>query len=114
MKKSDVHAQAKGSGFGGRERGISDSTASESKLARKSEELCSYKGSYSLHTLRLSCTTTLHILPNNLSKLAAITLSIPVATASVEKTFSQMKLIKTRLRSTLKDSSLSLPRENCD
>ena len=43
----------------------------------------------------------------NLSKLAAISLSIPVATASVERNFSQMKLIKTRLRSILKDSSLS-------
>ena len=45
----------------------------------------------------------------NLSKLAAISLSIPVVTASVERTFSQMRLIKTRLRSRLKgkDSSLS-------
>ena len=32
----------------------------------------------------------------NLSKLATICLSIPVATASVERSFSQMKLIKTR------------------
>ena len=43
----------------------------------------------------------------NLSKIASISLSIPVATASVERSFSQMKLIKTRLRSSLNDTSLS-------
>ena len=43
----------------------------------------------------------------NLSTLATISLSIPVATASVERSFSQMKLIKTRLCSRLSDSSLS-------
>ena len=36
-----------------------------------------------------------------------ISLSIPVATASVERSFSQMKLIKMRLHSSLKDTSLS-------
>ena len=40
----------------------------------------------------------------NLSTLATI---IPVATASVERSFSQIKLIKTRLRSSLSDTSLS-------
>ena len=44
---------------------------------------------------------------SNLSKLATICLSIPVATASVERSFSQMKLIKMRLRSSLNDKSLS-------
>lgn len=43
----------------------------------------------------------------NLSTLATICLCIPVATASVERSFSQMKLIKTRLRSRLCDTSLS-------
>ena len=43
----------------------------------------------------------------NLHTIATISLSIPVATASVERSFSQMKLIKTRLRSRLKDTSLS-------
>ena len=43
----------------------------------------------------------------NLSKIGAICLSIPVTTASVEGSFSQMKLIKTRLRSSLNDKSLS-------
>ena len=37
----------------------------------------------------------------------AIYLSIPVTTASVERSFSQMKLIKTCLRSSLNDKSLS-------
>ena len=46
------------------------------------------------------------LLPN-LSKIAIICLSIPVTTASVERSFSQMKLIKTRLRSSLNDKSLS-------
>ena len=43
----------------------------------------------------------------NLSKIGAICLLIPVTTASVERSFSQMKLIKTRLRSSLNDKSLS-------
>ena len=43
----------------------------------------------------------------NLSKIGAICLSIPVTTASVERNFSQIKLIKTRLRSSLNDKSLS-------
>ena len=43
----------------------------------------------------------------SLNVLARISLAIPVTTASVERSFSQMKLIQTRLRSSLKDSSLS-------
>ena len=43
----------------------------------------------------------------DLSKIGAICLSIPVTTASVERSFSQMKLIKTCLRSSLNDKSLS-------
>ena len=43
----------------------------------------------------------------NLSKIGAICLSTPVTTASVERSFSQMKLIKTHLRSSLNDKSLS-------
>ena len=43
----------------------------------------------------------------NLHTIATISLSIPVATASVERSFFQMKLIKMRLRSSLKDTSLS-------
>ena len=43
----------------------------------------------------------------NLHKMASIGLTIPVSTASVERSFSQMKLIKTRLRNALCDCSLS-------
>jgi len=43
----------------------------------------------------------------NISTLANICLSIPVGTASVERSFSQMKLIKTRLRNRTGESSLS-------
>ena len=43
----------------------------------------------------------------NLNKIATISLSIPVSTASVERSFSQMKLIKTRLHNSLADCNLS-------
>ena len=39
-------------------------------------------------------------------KLLNITMGLPVGTASVERSFSQMKLIKTRLRSRLSDLNL--------
>ena len=43
----------------------------------------------------------------NFNTLATISLSIPVATAFVERSFSQMKLIKAHLCSRLSDTSLS-------
>ena len=43
----------------------------------------------------------------HLSDLAKVYLSIPVGTASVERSFSQMKLIKTRLRSCLGEQNLA-------
>lgn len=43
----------------------------------------------------------------NLSTLSGIYLSIPVGTASVERSFSEMKMIKTRLRNWLGECSLS-------
>ena len=43
----------------------------------------------------------------NLHKMASIGLTIPVSTTSVERSFSQMELIKTRLRNALSDFSLS-------
>ena len=43
----------------------------------------------------------------NLNKIASIGLTIPVSTASVERSFSQMKMIKTRLRNSLSDCSVS-------
>ena len=39
-------------------------------------------------------------------KLLNITMALPVGIATVERSFSQMKLIKTRLRSHLSDSNL--------
>ena len=42
----------------------------------------------------------------DLNVLAGVCLTIPVGTASVERSFSQMKMIKTRLRNRLKDTSL--------
>ena len=43
----------------------------------------------------------------NLNKFSAICLPIPVTTASVERSYSQMKLIKTCLRSSLNNKGLS-------
>ena len=43
----------------------------------------------------------------NLNTLASICLTITIGTASVERSFSQMKMIKTRLRSRLGEKSLS-------
>ncbi len=42
----------------------------------------------------------------NLNTLSSICLSIPVGTASVERSFSQMKMIRTRLRNRIGQSSL--------
>ena len=43
----------------------------------------------------------------NIAKLLSILLCLPVSTASVERSFSAMKTIKTRLRNRLSDTSLS-------
>ena len=43
----------------------------------------------------------------NLNVLANICLTIPVSTASVERSFSQTKLIKTRLRNNIGNASLN-------
>ena len=40
-------------------------------------------------------------------KLMNIILALPVGTATVERSFSQMKMIKTRLRNRLNDSNLT-------
>ena len=50
--------------------------------------------------------TLISMLPN-LNTLASICLTIPIGTASVERSFSQMKMIKTRLRNRLDEKSLS-------
>ena len=42
-------------------------------------------------------------------KLINIMLTLPVGTAPVERSFSQMKMIKTRLRNRLNDTNLQCP-----
>ena len=55
----------------------------------------------------LATNDTLIALLPNLHKLACCCLSLPIGTASVGRSFSQMKLIKTRLRNRLGELSLS-------
>ena len=43
----------------------------------------------------------------NLKSLATVCLTMPVTTASVERSFSEMKLIKSHLRNRLSETSLS-------
>ena len=49
----------------------------------------------------------------NLGKLAAIALVLPVTTATVERTFSDMKLVKTRIRSRLGEETLDYTMRIC-
>ena len=56
---------------------------------------------------KLRLTEMLKPMFHNLNTFAAIVLSIPASTGSVARSFSQMKLIKTRLCRCLCDSSLS-------
>ena len=54
----------------------------------------------------LLSSTTIATFSPNLAKLAAILIVLPVTTATVERTFSSMKLIKTRLRNRMGESTL--------
>ena len=65
------------------------------------------KGTLYSHLTELTTNEMLITMFPNISTLANICLSIPVGTASVERSFSQMKLIKTRLRNRIGQSSLS-------
>ncbi len=55
---------------------------------------------------RLICEGDVAAAFHNLSKLASILSVLPVTTATVERTFSSMKLIKTRLRKRMGDGTL--------
>jgi hypothetical protein len=55
----------------------------------------------------LSTNSMLQTMCPSLSALAKVCLTIPVGTASVERSFSQMKMIKTRLRNRLGEANLS-------
>ena len=65
------------------------------------------KGYFYSQLTELSTNEMLVTMFPNISTLAKICLAIPVGTASVERSFSQMKLIKTRLRNRIGQSSLS-------
>ena len=70
-------------------------------LAKKTQEDMASQ----LHEL-VTNETLISMFPN-LNTLASICLTIPIGTASVERSFSQVKMIKTRLRSRLGEKSLS-------
>ena len=65
------------------------------------------KDNMKLQLNELASNDTMKTVLPNLHTIASIGLSILVATASVERSFSRMKLIKMHLRSSLKDISLS-------
>ena len=65
------------------------------------------KGTLYSQLTELTTSDMLRTMFPNISTLANICLSIPVSTASVERSFSQMKLIKTRIRNRIGQSSLS-------
>ena len=70
-------------------------------LAKKTQEDMASQ----LHEL-VTNETLISMFPN-LNTLASICLTIPIGTASVERSFSQMKMIKILLRSRLGEKSLS-------
>ena len=65
------------------------------------------KGTLYSQLTELTTSDMLRTMFPNISTLANICLSIPVSTASVERSFSQMKLIKTRILNRIGQSSLS-------
>ena len=72
-----------------------------SLLAKQPEE------SLTLQLKELLTNSTLQILLPNPYRLATVCLCLPVSTASAERSFSQMKLIKDCFRNSLNDTSLS-------
>ena len=83
-----------------------EETESEWKLFRR-VIFIQYKSSSLQQVLsRLIGSGDISVAFPNLSKLAAILEVLPVTTATVERTFSSMKLIKTRLRSRMGENTL--------
>ena len=73
------------------------------ELLTEWKTFCSYlskqpKGTFVLMLTELSTDKMLRIIFPNISTLANICFTNPVSTASVQRSFSQMKLIKTRIR----------------
>ncbi len=62
---------------------------------------------YNLKSIIITNDMLVAMFPNLNKKIAKIALTIPVSTTSVERSFSQMKLIKTRLRNSLNEGSFS-------
>ena len=79
---------------------------------QEKERLIASKGNVEIPTMQdvastmMSCTSHADIFPET-SKDIQILLTLPVGTVIVERSFSQMKMIKTRLKSRLADCSLS-------
>ncbi len=63
-------------------------------------------------TLALLYMSTKTFFPN-LARLAAILIVLPVTTATVERTFSSMKLIKTQLRNRMGENTLEYAMRIC-
>ena len=61
---------------------------------------------FSLTKLAVICKVLVTMFPN-LQKIASIGLSLPVSTASIERSFSEMKQIKTCLRNSLTEGQLT-------
>ena len=83
-----------------------EDTESEWKLFRRLMHLHHKKSSLQQVLSALLSSTTIATSFPNLAKLAAILIVLPVTTATVERTFSSMKLIKTRLRNRMGESTL--------
>ena len=83
-----------------------EDTESEWKLFRQLMHLHHKKSSLQQVLSALLTNTSLASTFPNLAKLAAILIVLPVTTATVERTFSSMKLIKTRLRNRMGESTL--------
>ena len=91
----------------------SEDTESEWKLFRRLMHLQNKKSSLQQVLSALLSSTTIATSFPNLAKLAAILIVLLVTTATVERTFSSMKLIKTWLRNRMGESRLEQTMRIC-